>query len=93
MLFHQYQYTGDTDKSAGDERPPKETASPIHTVVYRFVKGEKVDLNDATKIMGFTTQSFFPLVYEGGKVKYTYVVTALDRLHNESKPKKEKIKL
>ena len=66
---------------------------PVKYVVYRFVKGEKVDLNDATKIMGFTTQSFFPLTYEGGQTKYTYVVTALDRLHNESKPKKEKIKL
>ena len=31
--------------------------------------------------------------YKGGKVKYTYAVTALDRLHNESKPQKEKIKL
>lgn len=66
---------------------------PVKYVVYRFVKSEKVDLNDATKIMGFTTQPFFPLTYEGGKVKYNYVVTALDRLHNESKPKKEKIKL
>ena len=66
---------------------------PVKYVVYRFAQGEKVDLNDATKIAGFTTQPFFPLTYEGGKAKYTYVVTALDRLHNESKPKKEKIKL
>ena len=66
---------------------------PTKYVVYRFVKGEKISIDDATKIIGFTTQPFFPLTYEGGQTKYTYVVTALDRLHNESKPKKEKIKL
>ena len=66
---------------------------PTKYVVYRFAKGEKISIDDATKIIGFTTQPFFPLTYEGGLTKYTYVVTALDRLHNESKPKKEKIKL
>ena len=66
---------------------------PTKYVVYRFAKGEKISIDDATKIIGFTTEPFFPLTYEGGLTKYTYVVTALDRLHNESKPKKEKIKL
>ena len=66
---------------------------PVKYVVYRFSKGEKPNLNDATKIVGFTRGTFFPLTYEGGKAKYTYVVTALDRLHNESKPSKTKIKL
>lgn len=33
------------------------------------------------------------LPYENGKTKYRYVVTALDRLHNESKAVKKKIKL
>jgi len=66
---------------------------PVRYVVYRFVKGEKHDLHDATKIVGFTQAPFFPLIYQGGEVRYTYVVTALDRLHNESKPQKKKIKL
>ena len=66
---------------------------PVKYVVYRFVKGEKLDFDNATKIVGFTQNPFFPLAYRGGKVKYTYVVTALDRLHNESKPSKAKIKL
>ena len=34
-----------------------------------------------------------PLSYQGGKTKYTYVVTALDRLQNESKAVRKKIKL
>ena len=74
-------------------RYKKEMDRPVKYVVYRFVKGEKVDLDDATKIVGFTQGTFFPLGQQVGKTKYTYVVTALDRLHNESKPKKEKVKL
>lgn len=74
-------------------RYKNEMNRPVKYVVYRFSKGEKIDLNDATKIVGFTEGTFFPLTYQGGKVKYTYVVTALDRLHNESRVKKEKIKL
>ena len=31
--------------------------------------------------------------YEDGKTKYRYVVTALDRLHNESKSVAKKVKL
>lgn len=68
---------------------------PVRYVIYRFAKGEELDLNDATKIVGFTQSTFFPLTSQDGKnkKKYTYVVTALDRLHNESKPQKTKIKL
>jgi hypothetical protein len=40
-----------------------------------------------------TRDDFILLPYEEGKVKYQYVVTALDRLHNESKPAKTKVKL
>ena len=74
-------------------RSKNEMNRAVKYVVYRFVKGEKVNLNDATCIVGFTQSTFFPLTYQDGDTKYTYVVTALDRLHNESKPQKEKIKL
>ncbi|MBO7645769.1 MAG: hypothetical protein J6S52_02020, partial [Prevotella sp.] len=62
-------------------------------VVYRFAQGEKQDLNDPTKIFAITEQTFFKLPYENGKVKTVYVVTALNRLQNESKPVAKKIKL
>ena len=62
-------------------------------VVYRFDKGEKVDLEDPSKIVTMTRHTFYPLPYEDGKTRYTYVVTALDRLHNESKAVKKKVKL
>ena len=52
-----------------------------------------MNLNDASKIVAITRDTFFPLPYEGGKVKYQYVVTALARLHNESKAVKKQVKL
>lgn len=62
-------------------------------VVYRFAKGEKVDIADASKIVKITSDTMYKLPYEDGKHAYTYVVTALDRVGNESKGKKRKIKL
>ena len=62
-------------------------------VVYRFAKGEKVNTDDATKIVAITTNTFHLLPYNDGKQKYTYVVTALNRLQNESKARKKTVKL
>ena len=66
---------------------------PVKYVVYRFAKGEKINLDDATKIVAFTPNTFFPITAVDGEKRYTYVVTALDRMHNESRKQKEKIKL
>lgn len=65
----------------------------VQYVVYRFGKKEKVNLEDASHIVGITRDPFWKLPYDEGKVKYKYVVTALDRLHNESKPAKKSVKL
>ena len=62
-------------------------------VIYCFEKGEKIDLNSSTHIITITDQMMYKLPYQFGKEKYTYVVTALDRLQNESKPVKVKVKL
>ena len=62
-------------------------------VVYRFGPGEKVNINDASKILCITKNTILALPYQGGTTKYTYVVTALDRLQNESKAAKKKVKL
>lgn len=71
----------------------KEMDKAIQYVIYRFAKGEKVNLDDATKIVTLTRDTYYKLPYEDGKTRYTYVVTALDRLHNESKAVKKKVKL
>ena len=65
----------------------------VQYVVYRFDRKEKVNLQDASKIVKVTRDTFYKLPYEDGKTKYRYVVTALDRLHNESKAYSKKIKL
>lgn len=62
-------------------------------VVYRFNKGEKVNINDASKIVCITANTFMKLPYNDGKTKYTYVVTTLNRLQSESKTVKKTIKL
>ena len=65
----------------------------VKYVVYRFAKGESVDINDPSKIVAITQTPFYKLPYQEGKQKYTYVVTALNRLQNESKLVKKKVKL
>ena len=62
-------------------------------VVYRFASDEKVNTNDASKIVTITSDTFLKLPYNNGMTPYTYVVTALDRIHNESKAVKKKLKL
>lgn len=62
-------------------------------VVYRFGKGEKIDIENPSKIVAITDDTYYKLPYNKGNVKYTYVVTALDKMSNESKPKKIKVKL
>ena len=54
---------------------------------------EKVNLADASKIVEITYDNYYRLPYDGGTKKYKYVVTALDRVGNESKGAKRKVKL
>ncbi len=62
-------------------------------VVYRFNADEKVDLSDPSRIVAVTTNNFYKLPYKDGKTKYVYVVTALDRMNNESKGVVKRVKL
>ncbi|MDR0962524.1 MAG: family 10 glycosylhydrolase [Mediterranea sp.] len=71
----------------------EEMQRAVQYVVYRFDNKEKVDLNDPSHIVTVTRNPFYKLPYDNGKTKYRYVVTALDRLHNESRSASKKIKL
>ena len=62
-------------------------------VVYRFEKGEKINFDNPAKIVTITDKEHYKLPYVDGTARYTYVVTALDRMSNESKPVKKKLKL
>ena len=69
----------------------KEMDKAVQYVVYKFAPGEKVNVNtdDATHIVAITSETNYQLV--GDLKGYTFVVTALDRLHNESKSVKVKL--
>ncbi len=62
-------------------------------VVYRFAKGEKQNLNDPSHIVSVTRTPSVLMPYERGKQRFVYVVTALDRMGNESVGKAKKVKL
>lgn len=65
----------------------------VQYVVYQFKRDEDVDIDDPSHIVAVTPNTYYKLPYEDGKTKYRYVVTALDRLQNESKLVKKKVKL
>ena len=76
--------------------PPK-ASKPMDVahsyVVYRFRKGERVDLYSSSHIVAITPNTMVKLPYAGGNDKFVYVVTALDRLQNESSPVKRSVRL
>lgn len=65
----------------------------VRYVVYCFEKGEKVNVGDPSKIVSITGNTYYKLPYVDGSRKYTYVVTALDRVQNESKVVKKTVRL
>ena len=71
----------------GDREDPR---NPQYFVIYRFFPGQKINLNDPTHIVAVTryTECYIP----NKKFKCRYVITAVDRFHNESKGKKIKLK-
>ncbi|NLX67384.1 MAG: family 10 glycosylhydrolase [Bacteroidales bacterium] len=75
------------------KKEPENPESAQRFVVYRFRRGEKVDIRRAENIVDITPDNFYVLPYEGNESRYVYVVTALDAFHNESKPAKCKVKL
>lgn len=60
----------------------------VKYVVYRFQRGERINIDDPSRIVAITTKNFYNITENG---RATYVVTALDRAGNESKVKKKKI--
>ena len=68
----------------------KEMDKAAGYVVYRFAKGEKHDISNAENILAITRSCSLTLDSRENPFSYTYLVTALDRLHNESKAVKAK---
>jgi uncharacterized lipoprotein YddW (UPF0748 family) len=64
---------------------PVNLSSANYFVIYRFAGNERVNLNSAANIVGFTRGLSYLLPYDKKKGDFCYVVTAVDRFHNESK--------
>ena len=62
-------------------------------VVYRFNSNETINIEDPSHIVAITHNTWYNLPYQNGQTKYVYVVTALDRMSNESTKVKKKVKL
>ena len=67
--------------------------APYRYVVYCFQPHEPINLDDPSKIVAMPYENRLRLNYQGGQTKYVFVVTALDRMSNESSGKKKKVKL
>lgn len=65
----------------------------VKYVVYRFEPNEKIDLSDPSKIVSITSRTWYKMPYKDGLNKYVYIVTALDRMSNESNGVLKKVKL
>lgn len=90
VYFSQYNHVLLHWKAEGDRELPDNAR---YFVVYRFAKGEKVDIEKASNIVAITPHTEIILDYKNGKQEYKYVITAVDAFHNESKPKEIKVKL
>jgi len=69
---------------------PKDPKKAQYYVIYCFDDKEKVDLENPSKVVAITRETSYFLPYENGKKKYKYVVTSVDRFHNETKKGKSK---
>lgn len=63
--------------------------SASYFVIYQFRRGEKVDINRSDAVFAISRESSILVPYNQNDPKSTYVVTAVDRFHNESKPGKK----
>ena len=65
----------------------------VKYVVYCFKKGERLNTDDPSHIVAITHDPFYEIPTTMEQGKYVYLVTALDRLQNESKTVKKKVKM
>ena len=64
----------------------------VRYAVYRFDQGERVNLDDASKLVTITGETHYELPAGAPGSRQVYAVTALDRMQNESSCQKVKVK-
>ncbi|MEZ4827311.1 MAG: family 10 glycosylhydrolase [Bacteroidia bacterium] len=65
--------------------PAEDKETPRYYVIYRFSSKEKVDMNDPSHIITITKATNYIDATADANQAYTYLVTAVDRMHNESR--------
>ena len=75
------------------EQSPTNPELASYFVIYRFANNEEIDLDDPRHIVATTRECHYLLPYEDGQTPFRYVVTAVDRFHNESEGRTKKVKL
>ena len=75
------------------EQSPTNPELASYFVIYRFANNEEIDLDDPRHIVATTRECHYLLPYEDGQTPFRYVVTAVDRFHNESEGRMKKVKL
>jgi len=60
--------------------------------IYRFEKGERVNIDDPSKLVTITRDTYYHLPAGNEGERCVYAVTALDRVQNESSYQKVKVK-
>lgn len=61
--------------------------------VYRFDDEDAVDLDNTRALVATVRDTRYRLPFRDGSSRCVYVVTAVDRQHNESEPQMQKVKL
>ncbi|MBR1412571.1 MAG: hypothetical protein IJ577_05520, partial [Prevotella sp.] len=64
----------------------------VKYAIYRFNQGEKVDINNTSKLVAITGETHYELPAAEEGRRCVYAVTALDRVQNESSYQKVKVK-
>ena len=64
----------------------------VRYAVYRFDQGERVNLDDASKLVTITGETHYELPAGAPGSRQVYAVTALDRMQNESSCQKVKVR-
>ena len=64
----------------------------VKYAVYRFAQGESMNMDDYTKMVAITSDTYYQIPDAEPGSRYVYVVTALNRIDCESKGVKKKIK-
>lgn len=67
-----------------------EMQKQVYYCIYRFEEDEKIDLEKSSNLVATTRETNYLLPYDDGRTKYKYVVTSVDRMHNESKKSRSK---